>query len=125
MYEMTRRNVPSGTLPFSFLRVARDLRFYVQCFAIDRASHTRPLMTLLGVLGERVGQQGIKPNQSVLPFLHPWWTQHNSGIELIKSLCICVSHHCLDGFSFCTIYLFLLKVVPADCPWKKSFRLVS
>ena len=41
--------------------------FYVQC-PIDWASHTWPLMNLLGAQGDRVGQQGIE-NPAILLLL--------------------------------------------------------
>ena len=43
------RSPPPGSLPYSFLSEAGDLS--VQC-SLDRASHSRPQMTLFGTQGE-------------------------------------------------------------------------
>ena len=48
---------------------------------IERESHLWPLVTLLGGQGDRVGRQEIKTQQSTLPLLNPYWTQHQLGIQ--------------------------------------------
>ena len=83
---MGRRNLPPGTL--LCLLKERQGTFYVHC-PKDRASHTHPLVTLLGAQGDTVGQQGIKTQQLFLLLLDPQWTQHKSGIEPRKLLGQC------------------------------------
>ena len=53
--------------------------FYMQCL-INRASHTRPLVTLLGAQGDRVEQYGNKIQRLFLPLLD--LCGHSSYLEL-------------------------------------------
>ena len=59
MYDMIRRNLPLGSLPYFFFEEWQRT-FYVQC-PIDRTSHTWPLKTLMGVQGEESDNMGSKP----------------------------------------------------------------
>ena len=43
IYEMKRGNLATGSLPYSFLKVARDRLCQINCL-IDRASHIWPLV---------------------------------------------------------------------------------